>query len=47
MAVDNEYAKRDPSHELYADSVSYNRQFEWRKKAATEHIRTAYKSRGA
>jgi hypothetical protein len=45
IAVDNEYSRRNQSHKLYFDPGSYNRQFEWRKKAATKHIRAAYGSR--
>ncbi len=47
IAVDNEYAKRNKAHKLYVDPGSYNRQFDWRKKAAVEHIGLAYSGRGA
>lgn len=46
IAVDEEYAKRNESHKLYGDPGTYNRQFDWRKQTATEHIRAAYSSRG-
>jgi len=46
IAVDNDFSKRNKSHKLYGDSGSYNRQFDWRKQAATKHIRAAYSSRG-
>ena len=46
IAVDEEYSKRNKSHKLYGDSGTYNQQFDWRKQAATEHIRAAYSSRG-
>jgi Transglutaminase-like superfamily len=47
IAVDREYSGRNKSHKLYRDSWTYNRQFDWRKQAATEHIRAAYSARGA
>lgn len=46
IAVDIEYSKRNKSHKLYGEPGSYNQQFEWRKTAATEHIKAAYMSRG-
>lgn len=46
IAVDEEYAKRNESHKLYGGPGTYNQQFDWRKQAATEHIRAAYSSRG-
>ncbi len=45
IALDREYSKRNKSHKLYGDSGTYNRQFDWRKQAATEHIRAAYSRR--
>ena len=46
IAVDDKYSKRNKSHKLYSGAGIYNQQFEWRKEAATEHIRAAYTSRG-
>jgi hypothetical protein len=46
IAVDEEFSKRNKSHKLYGDPGTYSRQFDWRKQAATEHIRAAYSSRG-
>jgi hypothetical protein len=45
IAVDNEFSKRNKSHKLYGDPGTYNRQFGWRKEAATKHMRAAYSSR--
>jgi hypothetical protein len=45
IAVDNEFSKKNKSHKLYGDVGTYNWQFNWRKQAATEHIRAAYSSR--
>jgi hypothetical protein len=46
ISVDEEYSRRNKSHKLYGDAGAYNQQFDWRKNAATEHIRAAYSSRG-
>lgn len=46
IAVDSEFSRKHKSHKLYGDVGTYDRQFDWRKKAATEHIRAAYSSRG-
>lgn len=45
IAVDEGYSGRNRSHVLYKDAESYERQFNWRKAAAAEHIRAAYSRR--